>query len=340
MLARLVLAAIAAAAHAAAQTGGLADPAAAAASLSQLCAASSTQHLAACSLKTSCKTTTTGACADATLLATACETDAAVAASSSACAPVTAACPSGASSSALCAPVPALPSTLELQQRIFVICKVMNMDGCNKCAAPATNTTVASCDVMAVYSQLCHAMPDMSSCTPYNTMCAQSPLPNALAPFCPSAAGSTDSTLPSAFDETAPLMQMFLHTGINDYVLFKSFVPRNNGQYFGALVFSFALAVLYHAISAFRKWRLAAFAAQARALAASGNKNRKWSPRTEIQQLEKAVTRAVEVFVSYMLMLIVMAFNVGLIFAVIVGVLVGSYIFDRSPIQDDDNLCC
>ncbi|KAI8928923.1 Ctr copper transporter family-domain-containing protein [Entophlyctis helioformis] len=351
----------------AAQQTGLADPATAQASLSQLCAAPTTQRLVACSLRSTCKSPSADtSCSDANLLATACQSDAAVAGGAAACSPVAATCGAAgtAPTSPLCASVPGLPSTLETQQRIFNVCKAMRMEGCDACPAPASNTTVSNCNVMAVYAQLCKAMPEMSNCAPYNKFCAQSPLPAALAPYCPAGSSSSSDGLGSAIEDV-PLMQMYFHTGIQDYVLFKSFVPRSTGQYAGAWLLAFGLSVLYFAIGAFRKSRLDVHhayrlslvpasefsqpgqpsgesgdiqdlkskAASTAALVTAANKT--WDVRVEVYQLEKSLLTMVEALVSYLMMLIVMTFNVGLVIGVLVGIFVGSYVFDRSVRLDN-----
>ncbi|KAJ8326352.1 hypothetical protein O5D80_005109 [Batrachochytrium dendrobatidis] len=326
-------------------SNGLADPQQASTALSQLCTAPATKNLLSCSIRAACKSSLTSSsdpsCSDAVLLTTACKTDAAVASASGACSLVSASCPAGSESSiSQCTPVKGLLPTLTLQQNIFNICTAMKMEGCGACPTPIDNSTVASCDVMGTYAQLCTVMPDMSNCKSMSAMCGQSPLPLALAAYCPNVASSQPgSPSTSAFDTTIPEMKMYLHTGITDYVLFKSFVPRTLNQYVGAVVVSIALSIVFFIISAFRKSRLIVHAAYRQTIAKSTFKF--WDTKTELYQLENAILRTLEVFVGYMMMLIVMTFNVGLIIAVLAGVLIGSYVFDRSTATaENSNVCC
>ncbi|KAH6602612.1 hypothetical protein BASA61_000945 [Batrachochytrium salamandrivorans] len=319
-------------------SNSLSDKTATDAALTQLCSEEATKNILACSIRASCKKVSChskdNTCSDATLLVTACRTDAAIASKSSACNIVTASCPNGSeSSNSQCAPLGGLPATLTVQQNLFNACKAMKMDGCQDCAAPSSNATIANCNVMSVYSRICSTMPDMSNCQPYNLLCGQSPLPTALAAYCPAAAKDSHCSgegIPAAFDDSAPLMQMYLHTGISDYVLFKTFVPTTNGQYAGAFIFSATLSVLFFCVSEFRRMRLAVHHAYRRSLNPTKSSGRSWNSKVEIYQMELAALRTIEVFIGYMVMLIVMTCNVGLIVAVMVGVFIGTYVLDRS----------
>lgn len=203
-------------------------------------------------------------------------------------------------------------SLASIQTAVSNLCTAMpGMNGCSSC----TNSSCA--DPMASYSLLCQSMPGMSNCATYTQLCAVSPLPSSLSPYCPSSSGTV-----------IPQMQMFFHSGIVDYVLFEGFVPQTTGQYVGALIFAFALSFLLFMVQAFRSYR--------KALHAKNLKSVKGSLlSTELRYMELASLRMVEVFISYFMMLIAMTYNAGLFVALLVGVFVGSWAFDRNLTRND-----
>ena len=85
---------------------------------------------------------------------------------------------------------------------------------------------MSSCDLLATYSKLCKAMPDMSQCAAWKTMCVNIPDWN----IC-SYSGA----------DSPPEMRMYFHTGILDYILFKEWVPRTIGIYFVNLIINLKL---------------------------------------------------------------------------------------------------
>ena len=103
----------------------------------------------------------------------------------------------------------------------------MNMAECSTCSSSITssNQSYASCDIMGTYSKLCQSMPDMSDCKMYSSMCSSNP-----------------SLSSCSLALSPPPMKMYFHTGILDYVLFESWVPRTIGQYTGAIFFIFCLS--------------------------------------------------------------------------------------------------
>ncbi|KAJ3260439.1 hypothetical protein HK103_000581 [Boothiomyces macroporosus] len=117
----------------------------------------------------------------------------------------------------------------------------MDMDGCEKCEGTKMN----KCEVFKVYTDLCIAMPYMSQCRDYRTMCSWDPS----LPFC-------DPEL----SVNGPAMKMYFHWGIKDYVLFQSWVPFSSFSYFLACLFCFLTGIGYEYLLYFNqsleaKWR-------------------------------------------------------------------------------------
>ncbi|KAJ3184681.1 hypothetical protein HDU87_004084 [Geranomyces variabilis] len=250
----------------------------------------------------------------------------------------------GGSAMSMCAaPITSLPTSKIATQRIRSICTEMNMPGCEEtCAAKIMAGNAASsyaeCDLLGAYAGLCKSMPGMSQCGEWMAMCAATP---ALG-YC-KADASVDP----------PEMKMFFHTGFTDYVLFQNWVPRTGLQYFGTWIAIFVFAILYEG------WNAALLTAEARLLAATSaqNNNRKigsfitkpaagkpisTSPSTtttttsqskHIARFQRAalrfVAKSVTVAAAYVLMLVAMTFNVGLFFAVVVGLGLGSAMFSE-----------
>ncbi|KAJ3171195.1 hypothetical protein HDU88_008232 [Geranomyces variabilis] len=295
-----------------------------------------------CSINTAC-TTMPGSipdpfCKPVSVLADICATDMPT---MSGCSSYNTACTNSTSSGTTCAsPLPSLPTSKIATQRIRSICTEMNMAGCEEtCAAKvmagSSASSYADCDLLGSYSGLCKSMPGMSQCGEWMAMCAATP---ALG-YC-KADASVDP----------PVMKMFFHTGFADYMLFQNWVPRTGLQYFGTWVAIFLFAVLYEG------WNAAVINAEARLLAATATSanNRKigsFSKPTEkpistssstttsssqskhVARLQRAalrfVAKAVTVAAAYVLMLVAMTFNVGLFFAVVVGLGAGSAMFSE-----------
>ena len=131
------------------------------------------------------------------------------------------------STASACKPVTNFPSTEAVTKAIYSICTQMNMPECSTCSSliSSSNQSYASCDLMGTFTKLCQSMPDMLDCKLYSSMCSSTPSLS----FC-------------SVSLAPPAMKMYFHTGILDYVLIESWVPRTTGQYIGALFFIFFLS--------------------------------------------------------------------------------------------------
>ncbi|KAJ3148739.1 hypothetical protein HDU89_004589 [Geranomyces variabilis] len=241
------------------------------------------------------------------------------------------------------AAIPGFPTSKSATQNVYSICHEMSMPGCEACtiSSPTSSYPSNSCDLMGTYALLCKAMPDMSQCADWKAMCAATP-------------GLSHCSAGSAADP--PVMRMFFHTGFADYVLFESWVPRTSGQYFGTWVAIFILGVFYegwHAIIATYEAKFLRTTTKA----ADGNSEANLMPNATTSSrvgdrikhaLLRFVAKAVTVTIAYALMLVAMTFNVGLFFAVVVGLATGSAIFTdvtRAALtaaltNEGEELCC
>jgi hypothetical protein len=213
---------------------------------------------------------------------------------------------------------------------------------------------------MNLLATLCMEMPDMVQCAAYNRLCA--------------VAASTYGVLcgsNTTSGETLPPMKMWLHTGITDILLIKSWVPQNDAQYAASCIAVIATAVLVQGLKALRVMCEANWAAKGRArdagcvsecagakcdfesgLEAGGSQqeegstlpgsSRLWRHRSKWWQwmgdglpgraqfgrnAVRAAFTGVIVFLDYMLMLIVMSFNIGIILSAVAGFALGALIF-------------
>jgi len=134
-----------------------------------------------------------------------------------------------------------LPMPNVIQQDIKSICGMMNMEACAQC-----NDQFSNCDIIQVYSSLCMQMPDMAACSDWNALCKQVPG----WPICPGGSGQSE-----------PIMRMYFHTGLEDYVLVKQWVPRTYAQYLLTALFIVCLGIFYEALKMLRdyfemRWRI------------------------------------------------------------------------------------
>ncbi|EGC38675.1 hypothetical protein DICPUDRAFT_17426, partial [Dictyostelium purpureum] len=226
-----------------------------------------------------------------------------------------------------------LPTTMATYGLIKDICTEMAMDGCENCVG--TGKTMKTCgDLLTVYSDLCMQMPDMSQCKAWQSMCL-------------STGNLAQSDLNGVFCEksnsnASPIMKMFFHTGIIEYVLFKSWVPRTNGQFAGTWFAIFFFAILFE------------IEKTARAIL-----EKKWQPKKDdnallinsaflggsypsfsYRDIIRGCLHGLELTCSYLLMLICMLFNVALFFAVIAGVIVGNILVGRYRNYSPRVTCC
>ena len=223
----------------------------------------------------------------------------------------------------------------------------MDMDGCEKCQITGSSTRYLDCEQFAVYSYLCQAMPDMYQCAEWKTFC-DVPSNKDLS-YCQVSSG-----------QAPPAMKMYFHFGFSEYVLFQSFVPRTPFQYFLAWMFCFALAFFYEGLLAFgviaeKKWAdgdryASCFPAKVTPLENDDATLTQYSTARGLSiASQRALLKFVTSTVGYAVMLLTMLFNVGLYFAVVVGLAFGTFIFagykrrallDSNSDSFKENRCC
>jgi len=207
-----------------------------------------------------------------------------------------------------------VPAANTLLVDIKEICK-MPMEGCKLCG-----NTSGTCDTLTVYSELCQAMSTMVSCGAWHTLCTNVPSWS----IC---GGTPGSMIPS--------MQMFFHWSLYDYVLFKTWVPQDSTQYAFALLGIFFFAILYEGLKAGRavlefKWRVQRQPQKIDVQRLVQSPSEEFlAPFDFIVDSSRSLLRGAELVVSYFMMLIAMTFNGGFFIAIILGGIIGTFIFGR-----------
>jgi len=198
-----------------------------------------------------------------------------------------------------------LPDSETLQSYIDQICE-MNMAPCAECKA-------SSCEYLQVYSELCMSMPDMANCTDWRSMCKLIP----------------DWSLCSQEASLIPIMRMFFHWGKVDYVLFEKWVPYNDATYAAAWVGTLVFTILWEVLKLFRS-RLEKRWSDDGYVSINGpgvfNGEAQFSAKKDIT---RAIFHTVELAWGFLVMLIVMTYNIGLCFAVLAGAFIGSLLVGR-----------
>ncbi|KAF2071248.1 hypothetical protein CYY_007430 [Polysphondylium violaceum] len=233
-----------------------------------------------------------------------------------------------------------LPTTKTINTQVKSICGEMNMEDCQKC--PNSNGMgYLQCDIFDVYSLLCMAMPDMSQCSTWQSMCVAS------SPMAQSELSTTFCQLPVA--EQTPLMRMFFHTGILDYVLFKTWIPRTPRQFAGAWFAIFFFAIIFECEKTLRsilekKWEKERLEANEKddknSLIINGTIFKGSYPSFSYRDIVKGFLHGLELTMSYLLMLVAMTFNVALFFSVIAGTIFGYILVGRFRSYKPKDSCC
>ncbi|GAM29479.1 hypothetical protein SAMD00019534_126550 [Acytostelium subglobosum LB1] len=300
-------------------------------------------YMAVCSINNTCsqKAINSGVCQPLSVLADGCQFDMP---GMSGCSNYKSMCGVANSTVAECKTYQAIPnliSTKQLNLMVYNICHEMNMESCSKCPWQTTPPgTYLDCDLLLVYSQLCQQMPTMGQCQQWKTFCAQgtalekSPL------------SSTYCSQPEG--QKVPLMRMYFHTGILDYVLFKDWVPQNNGQYTGYWFLVFFFAILFECEKTLRamlekKWeavRQKNLEINGEEVSSLGGIRGSFPPFNIKVDVVRGFLTGVELTMSYLLMLVAMTFNVALFFSVIAGTIVGNILVGRFRSYKPKVTCC
>ncbi|XP_058826292.1 high affinity copper uptake protein 1-like [Topomyia yanbarensis] len=132
-------------------------------------------------------------------------------------------------------------------------------------------------------------------------------------------------------------MQMSFHGGSCEVILFPAWATTETGQFVGAWFGFFLLALLYEGLKFYREILRAK---QLKAAVSGETRNMRYHLTSKLHLLQ-TVLHLIQVSVSYILMLIVMTFNLWLCLAVVSGAAIGYYFFGwfrQSTL--DPNECC
>lgn len=144
------------------------------------------------------------------------------------------------------------------------------------------------------------------------------------------------------------MMSMYFHSGFGDQFLFKSLVIDSYVKMFSVCAMMFLLSVCFEAIKYFRCVRCGCPSSKPRCLMnPSGEENNETQNtrtnnssstnvcyvsrfRTRRHKLLQTSLHTIQTALGFLLMLAAMSYNLCIIFAIILGVAVGYYIFYRS----------
>jgi len=234
-----------------------------------------------------------------------------------------------------------LPKTMALSNTVEKMCDAMYMEPCSKCKKQGK---MLQCDLLQVYSDLCLSM-WMDGCEEWQNLCKVIPD----WPLCASSPG-----------EEMPMMRMYFHNSLMDYVLFKEWVPRNWWQYTLTIIAIILLGIFYELLkvgrsiwegymSKRREAEVLGFAIQREdhhgihsglGDADLGHDHKHHQSRSSSVwafikgwdwkvEIPRATMAFVETLLGLVLMLVAMTFNVGLFLAVCAGAFLGSLFFGR-----------
>jgi hypothetical protein len=180
---------------------------------------------------------------------------------------------------------------------------------------------------------LCASMPGMHECSAWKTLCSkvkESAIKRAWE--CPEKSSDGD-------DEDPPPMRMFLHFSKVDYILFSWWVPRDYVEYGFACVCCLLLGTFSSTLRVVRVRAEAAWSASDEQLKPE---ELEWfAPPSASISAKRAFLLAVVSFVDFMLMLVVMSFNVGIIFSCVAGLALGHFMFSHmTPRKIVPSCCC
>jgi len=234
-------------------------------------------------------------------------------------------------------PVPHIIQTMSTISQVLDACSQMNMNGCNLCLSQNDCQ-----DPLLAMSQVCQSM-WMPQCSDWKMMCDS--LPNEQKNSMMAICGSTSS------ENATPLMRMYFHTGVLDYVLFESWVPRNKWQYFLTCIAILALGIFSTYLKVIKArtettWRkgLIVSTLDTNLLTCPLLSNSKHPKQIKIgfRNLIRFCFSLVITTLDYFLMLIAMTFNAGLFASVILSFATGQLLFGHLLTEHDQtaNACC
>jgi len=181
------------------------------------------------------------------------------------------------------------------------ICGSMDMDGCEICHNDK------KCDRLKVYSDLCIQMDNMKQCDSWHSLCHMV------------------SDWPLCANTLVPQMKMYFHTGINEYLLFQELVPQTLGQYLIAILLVFIVSFGYELLKLCRNKLTTNYRRKRdEKLGYTLGKILKWDKF--IYVASNTSIYFLEICIGFLLMLLVMTYNLFICLAIIFGRLLGSFV--------------
>lgn len=117
----------------------------------------------------------------------------------------------------------------------MLACSTHSMVGCTSC----TGTGSLCPDPLASAQRLCLGMDSMQLCDNFDAMCAAAGAD--LSYFCTREGASYD-----------PPMRMYFHTGIDDMILFRGWVPSSTGNYIASILVVLLAGIFVSALRSYR----------------------------------------------------------------------------------------
>lgn len=189
-----------------------------------------------------------------------------------------------------------------------------------------TGCSCNDCSIFKKYALLCKEMGGLGTgCDFWNQLCTQIP----------------DWSICSDSDGViVPMMQMYFHWSIYDYILFKTWVPYNALTYAISLIAVFLMALIHEGFKVAKtnlefRWRMKPKYQPVNSSYGSTKIQDKshssivYAPFDLPKDLLRALYRTIDVALHFFIMLVTMTFNAGLFIAVVLGYGVGHLLFAR-----------
>ena len=217
-----------------------------------------------------------------------------------------------------------LPSILkvsEVRSLIKEICTEMpNMKHCKICGN-------GECDqpFLQAYVPLCASMPGMHECKQWKNIC-----------------GNVDEehfkNIWKCFGDDAdepPPMRMYLHSSTVEYILFSWWVPRTTLGFSAACLFCFSLGLLSSFVRIFRMTLEAEWAM------GEEKGTREWlRPQSYRTNAKRSGLIMAASLLDFLVMLVVMTFNIGIIISSVLGLGLGHFLFGHMAGKHSVPSCC
>jgi len=157
-------------------------------------------------------------------------------------------------------------------------------------------------------------MPDMSECEAWQEMCA----PIQDWSLCSAQSGNN-----------IPPMRMYFHWGIMDYVLLQAWVPNSSLTYAATWIAVFVITVLFEVLKLVRTRYERRWTEELNEYVSVNSDNVQGPPFRFQADFMRAILHTIEVGWGFLVMLVVMTYNVGLFIAVLAGSFIGMLFVGR-----------